>query len=356
MTDNIFDRLRDLLQSSGPVNWRLAAEIAGSIAGAPEPVEPWVAEEFEELTNTAAIRVAAASPLEPIPGPTSSVDRRTWASENVEAFYYLAEPLAEKMSVGPQVSADPVLQSLGPALLGMQMGSMAGAMSQRVLGQFDVGLPVVGGEICYVVPNVDAFAADHGLDIRQTRLWLALHEVTHHAELSVPWVTGHIEILVADYVASLHLDPEGLDERLEALQDPSEVQRLLEDPASLSGLIAGDLSASILARLQALMAVMEGYAEWLVDRAAPGLIPEAPRLREAIDRRRAEPSPGEQMLQRMLGLDIEHHRYRLGTTFCNEVADRWGEDALSHLWDDAETLPTLVELGDAVGWAARVLI
>jgi putative hydrolase len=356
VTDNIFDRLRDLLQSSGPVNWRLAAEIAASIAGAPEPIEPWVAEEFEELTHTAAIRVAAASPLEAAPGPANSVDRRTWAADNVENFSYLAEPLAAKISAGPQLTDDPALQPLGPALLGMQMGSMAGAMSQRVLGQSDVGLPVLGGQVCYVVPNVDAFASDHGLDIRQTRLWLALHEVAHHAELSVPWMTGHIESLVADYVDSLRLDPEGFGERLEALQDPSELQQLLEDPGALSGLIVSDLSDAILARLQALMAVMEGYAEWLVDRAAPGLIPDAPRLREAIDRRRAEPSPGEQMLQRMLGLDLEHHRYRLGTTFCNEVADRWGEDALSRLWDDSDALPSAEELEDALGWAARVLI
>ena len=237
-----------------------------------------------------------------------------------------------------------------------QMGSMAGAMSQRVLGQFDVGLPVIGGAVSYVVPNVDTFVADHELDTQQARMWIALHEVAHHAELSLPWVESHVRELVADYVGSLRLDPEALGDRIDALQDPGELQRLLEDPGAFGGLIVGDDSAGILARLQAFMAFMEGYAEWLVDRAAPGLLPEAPRLREAIDRRRAEPSPGEQMLQRMLGLDLEHHRYRLGTTFCNEVASRWGEEALARLWEDRATLPTYAELEDVVGWAARVLI
>ena len=34
-SDNLFDRLADLFRSSGPVNWRLAREIAESVAGEP---------------------------------------------------------------------------------------------------------------------------------------------------------------------------------------------------------------------------------------------------------------------------------------------------------------------------------
>jgi uncharacterized protein (DUF2342 family) len=62
------------------------------------------------------------------------------------------------------------------------------------------------------------------------------------------------------------------------------------------------------------------------------------------------------MLQRILGLDLEHHRYRRGTTFCAEVARRWGDDALSGIWDGPEMLPGEDELEDVVGWAARVLL
>ena len=49
MTDNIFDRLAELLQSDGPVNWKLGAQIAESVAGAADAVDPWVAEEYDEL-------------------------------------------------------------------------------------------------------------------------------------------------------------------------------------------------------------------------------------------------------------------------------------------------------------------
>ncbi|NQV06861.1 zinc-dependent metalloprotease, partial [bacterium] len=144
MTDNVFDRLRDLFESSGPVNWRLAREIAESVAGEAEPIEPWVAEEYEELTMTAMLRIAAASPLDPsaAPGRILIVDRRGWAAEMAEGYAYLAEPLAGRMGADPTTGGPmgQMMAGLGPAMVGMQMGSMVGSMSQRALARFDAGL------------------------------------------------------------------------------------------------------------------------------------------------------------------------------------------------------------------------
>ncbi len=356
-SDNLFDRLADLFRSNGSVNWRLAREIAESVAGESEPVDPWLAEEYRELAATAGMRIAATSPLDPT-GKTIevvTVDRRAWAGNNVEAFSYLAEPVAEKMAGGEGFGSP--LQPLGPALIGMQMGSVVGFMSHRVLGQFDVGIPA-GTEtpISFVVPNIEAFAVDHNLDLRQTRLWVALHEVTHHAEFAVPWVKEHFLMLMHAFVEGLEIDPDEISRRMETLQDPETLQRMLDDPSGFSGLLASEAQQGPLEDVRAFMAVMEGYGEYLIERAAPGLIPEAPRIRQAIDDRREEPSQGEQILQQVLGLDLKHQQYRLGAQFCEEVDGRWGDDTLAKMWDGPQMLPTLGELEDVVGWAARVLL
>ncbi len=356
-SDNLFDRLADLFRSNGPVNWRLAREIAESVAGEPEPVEPWLAEEYRELATTAGMRIGATSPLDPSKrtADVRPVDRRTWAGDNVAAFSYLAEPLAEKMTAGGPVGS--AQQPLGPALIGMQMGAVVGFMSHDVLGQFDVGIP--SGEessISFVVPNIEAFAADSDVDPRQARLWVALHEVTHQAEFDVPWVREHFLMLMHAFVEGLEVDPDEISRRLEGFQDPESLQRMLEDPSGFSGLLAGEAQQGTLEDIQAFMAVMEGYGDYLMDRAAPGLIPEAPRMRQAIDQRRAEPSQGEQILQQVLGLDLKHQQYRLGAEFCEEVDRRWGDETLGRMWESPEMLPTLGELEDVVGWAARVLL
>jgi putative hydrolase len=356
VTDNIFDRLRELLESSGPVNWKLAREIAESMAGEPEPVDPWIAEELEELSHTAALRLGSVSPLDPsgLTGAVRAVDRRRWATENVEGFAFLAEPLATRMAA-PGLG-DPLMGQLAPALMGMQMGSTVGAMSHRALGHFDVGLPPSSDTLSFVVPNIEGFTAEHGLDARQTRLWLALHEVAHQAAFTVTWLREHFDGLIESFVDGVQLDPASLQERFGNLEDPEQLQRLMEDPSQLTGMLASSEQEPVLADIRACMAFVEGYAEYLIERAAAGMLPEAERIREAIDRRRAEPSAGEQMLQRILGLDLEHHRYRRGTTFCAEVARRWGDGALDRVWEGPGMLPHEHELDDVVGWAARVLI
>lgn len=359
MTDNLFDRLAELLQSSGPVNWRLGREIAESVAGPPEPIDPWLDEEYRDLANTAALRISASSPLDASVAGIHAVDRRSWATRNIESFSYLAEPVGEKLAGPGGGPLGAAIVPLGPALLGLQMGAMVGFMSHRVLGQFDIGLLTLEDEGAeFVVPNIEEFATGHGLEPRQTRLWVALHEVAHNATMSVPWTREHFMMLTHQFVEGLQLDPEVLRDRMEGFQDPEELQRLLEDPGDggLTGLFAGEDGAEVLGRMQAFMAVIEGYGDHLIEHAAPGLIPEAPRIREALDRRRAEPSQGEQILQQLLGLNLDHVRYRRGSTFCAEVARRWGDEALEQLWEGPDSLPTPEELQDVVGWAARVLL
>lgn len=360
MTDNLFDRLAEMLQSPGPVNWKLAREVADSLAGVAEPVDPATVTEFEQLARLAELHVAEASGLDltAAAADVHVVDRQRWAEENLRSFSYLMDPLAEKL-VDPAAAGplDAILKPLGPAILGMQMGSMVGFMSQRVLGQFDVGLPAMGRPgLFFVVPNLNAFATDHQIDRAQARLWVALHEVTHQAEFSIPWVSPYFLALIADYFDGLTFDPSSITDRIESLESPEQLESLLAETGGVAGLVTGPHQHEVLAQIQAFMAIVEGYADYLMDTAAPRLIPDTPRIREAINRRRAEPTQGEELLQQMLGLELKRHQYRLGSTFCSEVARRLGEHELVRLWDSADNLPTLEELEDPVGWAARVLL
>jgi putative hydrolase len=356
MTDNLFERLAELLQSSGPVNWRLGREIAESVAGQADPIEPWLAEEYEELAGAAALRISAVSSLDVAPAKVTILDPRTWASETVDGFGYLAEPIAERLggaAAGPLGGALP----LGAALMGLQMGTVVGFMAQRVLAQFDIGIPTGDDRgAVFVVANVESFATDHGLDARQTRLWVAMHEVSHDAVMSLPWAREHFLMLVHEFVEGLEPNRDGLMGRMDLLQDPEELQRLLDDPGGAPGLFVNEGGSEAVDRMQAFMAVVEGYGDRMIDTAATGLIPEADRIRRALDERRSEPSGSEQMLSSLIGLELRQADYGKGAAFCAEIARRWGDDAPERLWEGPEMLPTAAELEDPVGWAARVLL
>ena len=356
MNDNLFERLAELLQSPGPVNWRLGREIAESVAGQADPIEPWLAEEYEELAAAAALRIAAVSSLDVAPTGVEIMDPRTWASKTVDAFGYLAEPIAERLGgadTGPLGGALP----LGAALMGLQMGTVTGFMAQRVLANFDIGIPTGDDRgAVFVVANVEALASDHGLDARQARLWVAMHEVAHDAVMSLPWAREHFLMLVHEFVEGLEPNSEGLMGRMDLLQDPEELQRLLSDPAGAPGLFVNEGGTDAVDRMQAFMAVVEGYGDRMVETAAAGMIPEADRIRRTLDERRSEPSGSEQMLDSLIGLRLRQADYGRGAVFCAEVARRWGDEALERLWEGPEMLPAASELDDPVGWAARVLL
>ena len=82
--------------------------------------------------------------------------------------------------------------------------------------------------------NVDEFADEWSIAADDLRLWVCLHEITHHAVLGVPHVRAALDDLLGRYVAGFAADPSALEERLGDLD--------MTDPASLAGLqdVLGD--------------------------------------------------------------------------------------------------------------------
>lgn len=361
MTDNIFEQLFELFQQPGPVNWKLANEILKTVVGPGEPIEPRLAEEYRELATAAQLRLQEVMPVDVPSNDLHPVDARTWAQENHQSFRHLIEPLADKLAIGgASGEGDPMaalLQPLGPALLGMQAGSMVGLMSRRILGQFDIGVPPTESDKMYVVvPNVEAFASEHGLDHQQVRLWTVMHEVAYHAELEVEWVRERFHDLIESFYDTVEFDPSGLTEALGSMQDPGALQELLGGEADMSKLIGSSHDAARLGELQAFIAFLEGYADFAVRKAGGNLLPDLERIDEAQGRRRAQPTEAEESLRQLTGLEFQRHRVRDAAALCAEIERRWGPETLTDIWDDPERLPHLTELNDAVGWAARVLL
>ncbi|MEN8235039.1 MAG: zinc-dependent metalloprotease [Actinomycetota bacterium] len=365
--DDLFAQLFRLFQSSGPVNWQLAKELTKNLAGEREPIEPGLAEEYLELAHVAELKIQAAAELPaPSPGDLNPTDRATWALENQQTFRILVEPLADKLSGSfggiPGIESlgqmGAALQPLGPALLGMQAGTMIGFMSHRVLGQFDTGIPAVDHDKPYVVvPNVEAFAFEAEVDPRQVRLWATLHEMLFQRLMEVEWLRGHFVSVVNSFYDTVEFDLSDLMGQMGALEDPDQIRNLLgEEGANAPALLKGTSDPDRLAAIQSFTAFVEGYGDYLVRKAGADLLPDLERIETANTRRRSEPDQAEQYLQQVVGLELQRHRAGDAADFCAELESRWGTDALERIWEQAENLPTLSELTDPVGWAARVMM
>ncbi len=356
---NLLDELMKLFNQPGAINWPLASQIAEHLSGPATPVDPWVAEEYMELTRFALLRLPQVTgiPSEPTVDVVP-VDRMGWTKRNLRAFDYLVEPLAARLSVGSVGSGplDSILKPLGPALLGMQVGAAVGGRSERVLGRFDTGLPAMGLDGVYVaLSNLEAFSTDNDLDSRQVRMWSALHEVVHRTLIEQPWVRPHLVELGKQMANSIDFDTSAMTDWYDDLAEPAKLQERLIDGTGLPGFMGGPISDENLEPLQDLIATLEGYGSFLVERASESLLPDLASIRLAMAAHNQK-APGHLSLGGLYTIESAAGLRTATTAFCAEVHTRWGEAAMRRIWRQPENLPRSTELRDSTGWAARVLL
>jgi putative hydrolase len=379
----LFRELQRLLMAqSSPVNWEIAGQISTAVAqmrGSGDRPGPEEQAEFEEACRLAEMRVGQLTGLES-PGSITKVevvDRVEWAQANLEAI----RPFMERLSAGlggalsgglgnlgglgglggmssseEEAAAVPMsaaLGMLGPLIFGLEVGFLMGFLSRRVLGQYDLCLPRGdGSRLYFVYPNIAEAQASLELDARQFRMWLALHEVTHQLEFAaIPWVRSHFTGLVERFIDAAEIDSGEAMSRLQSLGDPEQLSHLMSHPEELLPMLITPPQQELARQIETLMALLEGYTEWVMDQVGSELLPEFSKIREGLNRRKAERSSVERLLEGLLGIDLKPAQYRQGERFVRAVA---GADQLSKLWESSATLPTPAELGEPTKWLSRV--
>jgi putative hydrolase len=368
--------LAKMLQSSGPVSWDAAKQFAMQVAtdGGSEPnPDPIERIKFEELARIADLHVANVTGL-----ATSTsgrivtvlpVTRGEWARRTLDAWRPLLERLSTSLTAagtaGQGEPGDDPLTSLlqgfsaafGPLLFGMQAGAMVGHLATRTLGQYDLPIPrPASDELLVVGANIDAFGEEWSLPIDDLRLWICLSELTTHAVLGVPHVRRRLDELLLEYVGGFSVDPAALESRLGEVDptDPQALQQALGDPAALLGAIQSPAQQNQLPRIEALVATIVGYVDWVMDTVGTTLIGSYGMLTEALRRRRVEAGEGDRFVGHLLGLEVGQRQYDRGEAFVAGVVERAGAEALTRLWADERDLPTQNDI-DAPGlWLARI--
>ncbi len=253
-----------------------------------------------------------------------------------------------------------MLSMLSPMLLGMTAGSLVGHLSRHDFGTYDLPLPRPAGAPIMVLPAViDAFASEWDLDGDGVRLAICLHELTSHAVLATPHVRAALDGLLADYAAGFRPDPDALERHLGEI-DPTNpealasFQRILGDPEIIVGASTGPGQEQRRARIGALVAVIVGYVDHVVNTVGSRLIDGYPRIAEALVRRRLSDSEADAFTSRLFGIELGPALMDRGRGFVEGVSERAGADGLNRLWESAEHLPTVAEVEAPGLWLARI--
>lgn len=374
----VFGDLARLFAQQGPVGWDAARQLAYTVAtdGGQEPnVDPLERIKIEQLARVAELHVGNATGL-----PTSGgggltiepVTRGQWVNATLDAWRPLFEALAGALHDADQPppvpdASDPLgfmaplLQMVGPMMLGMTAGSMVGHLARRSFGQYDLPVPRPPADrLMVVVANVDEFGREWSLPPDDLRLWVCLQEVATHTVLRLPHVRARLDELLMAYVSGFEPDAGALEDRLGTLDmsDPSSLgniqQSLFGDPEVLLGAIQSPAQRELLPRLEALVAAIVGYVDHVMDEVGQNLLGTYGMLAEALRRRRVEAHSSDRFVERLFGLELTQASYDRGSAFVDGVAERAGADGLARLWESVRTLPTPAEV-DAPGlWLARI--
>ena len=273
------------------------------------------------------------------------VGRPEWVRSNVRQMRTAIDPvvhlLREKQPSAP-------VRAVGSRATALQMGAVLAWLSSKVLGQYEAFGP--RGRLLLVAPNIANAEQQLGVQPTDFRLWVCLHEETHRVQFgAVPWMSDHFTAEVHAYLAATDTDASTAIARIAAAVRGSKDGR-----PGLIDLIQSPEQRAILDRLTALMSLLEGHADVVMDAVGPRVVPTVDVIRTRFDERRRQAGTLDGALRRLLGLDAKLRQYTEGAAFVRGVVDQVGMEGFNAVWTSPETLPTITEIGDPGAWLRRV--
>ncbi|EIV95746.1 zinc-dependent metalloprotease [Frankia sp. QA3] len=399
-----FAELERLLSwQGGPVNWELARQVAVRSLGDGESSVPM----GQQHMVAEALRIADVwlDPMTTLPaGATTAAawSRVEWIEKTLPVWRTLCDPIAAKvveamrtgissglsqlggggielpselrdaLPPGVDLSAlmaagGPIMQMMnqvGGMLFGAQVGQAIGTLAAEVVSSTEVGLPLGPAGTAALVPaGVAAFGTGLEIPEDEVRIYLALREAASNRLFAhVPWLRAHVLGAVEEYARGIAVDTEAVG-RVMRMVDPT----ALMNPERLSEALGEDVfndattpeQKAALARLELILALIEGWVDHVTDAAATGHLPAAGRLREMVRRRRAEGGPGEQTFSTLVGLSLRPRKLREAAALWAALAEARGREGRDAVWAHPDLLPTAADLaapdGFVTGASASVL-
>jgi len=295
---------------------------------------------------------------------TFAFDRVDWINANLEGFKRMFAPIeALDTAKGARNAVGRLWNGINQSILSYEVGLLLGYMARRVLGQYDLALlgrePVTStGKLYYVEPNIKGVEGKLGLPKDDFRMWLALHETTHAFEFEAhPWVRLHFNGLLDRYMGFLKQDAEYLKQGIEGIKVFAKRVRGHETGqpnGSWIEALMDDEQRALFNEMQALMCVIEGYSNHVMNAVGKTLLPTYDLISRKFEERQKQRSQVDQLFARLTGLDVKMEQYRAGERFIDEIVKRRGHGFAHRVWDKPENLPTMEEIRSPEAWIRRI--
>lgn len=347
------------------VDWGLAVSTARRVAGSGPRLSvaetEHVVTELRAHASRAQAFVADHTGLSATPdtSPVVVVDRAGWAQANADAFKVLITPVMARLKQNKGVGA---FDAVGKRVTGVELGLMLGFLASKVLGQYDPFVlpdelaPDEQGRLLLVAPNIVEVERQLGVMPDDFRLWVCLHEETHRVQFgAVDWMRDHVRSEIDLVIGATPLDVgELLGRVVQAARGVADIARPGSDGVSLLDLVQSPEQREVVDRLGAVMSLLEGHADVVMDDVGPDVVPSVAQIRSRFTDRRENAIGLSRVLRRLLGLDAKLRQYREGAAFVRGVQKKVGVEGFNAVWTSPQMLPSPAEIAAPADWVARV--
>ena len=360
-------------QAQALINWELAASTAARLAPAgPSLGSAEIGAAVENLRLMADISVPHVHDITGLEAARDLrdssvlvVDRASWARANTQSFAVMLKPAMEKMLESRRGSMSPGAASVSGAITGSQLGAVLAFLSSKVLGQYDPfsalaedSTAPAAGRLLLVAPNIVHVERELNVAPEDFRLWVCLHEQTHRVQFAAaPWLRHHMLNEIDNLSEHLLGNVDSLLERASAaarsLKDRTAAGTAPGRGAILDLLQDPEEKAS-LSHLTAVMSLLEGHANVVMDAVDASIVPSVKTIRQRFNARGKDRGVVEKFIRSLLGLDAKMRQYTDGAKFVRAVVDVAGMEGFNRVWESAGNLPTEPEIHDAKLWLERM--
>ena len=355
------------------INWDLAASTAARLAPAgPVLDQAAISEAVDSLRRLADVSVDHVHEITGLEAARDLrdssvlvVDRASWAKANTQSFAVMLKPAMEKMLESRQGNLSPSAASVSGAITGSQLGAVLAFLASKVLGQYDPFAALAegstappAGRLLLVAPNIVAVERELNVTPEDFRLWVCLHEQTHRVQFAAaPWLRHHMLEQIDQLSVHLLGNVDSLMDRATAaarsLKDRTASGNTPGRGAILDLLQDPEEKAAI-SHLTAVMSLLEGHANVVMDAVDASIIPSVKTIRQRFNHRGKDRGVIEKFIRSLLGLDAKMRQYSDGARFVRAVVDAAGMEGFNRVWESADHLPTEPEIHDAKLWLERM--
>ena len=243
-------------------------------------------------------------------------------------------------------------QAISAKVTGTEVAGLLSWISTKVLGQYDLA-PQGTPALMFVAPNILATERELEVDPGDFRLWVAMHEETHRVQFTaVPWLREHLIERARSMGTRIMPEPEDLGQRL--MEIATALPGVIRGEEDITQVVATPEQREKLAEVTAVMSLLEGHADVVMDEVGPSVIPTVADIRRKFTQRRKGAGNVDKLLRRLLGMEAKMRQYRDGAIFVRAVQDQVGVEGFNQVWTSPETLPRPAEIADPQAWVARV--